>query len=104
MSAQVPERKYNQISDPDADNIYVNVRINHQAAAGDFATPAFYSVNKNTPFLNNCSNYYCTVTNFAIPCVILIFNNTNFILLNLELKINFLNILTGINSKFLFFL
>lgn len=67
MSAQVPERKYNQISDPDADNIYVNVRINHQAAAGDFATPAFYSVNKNTPFLNNCSNYYCTVTNFAIP-------------------------------------
>ena len=67
MTARVPERKYNTLTDPDPDNIYVNVRINHQQELGDFASPATYNVNKNSPFINNCSNYYCTVTNFAIP-------------------------------------
>lgn len=52
----------------DADNIYLNVRINSSAEdTKNYSSLASYSVNKEKPILNKPSDYYVAVTDFEIP-------------------------------------
>ena len=49
------------------DNIYLNVTFNHDSRYGNAPSPAVYNVTKNTPIINKCNDYYCSVIRFDIP-------------------------------------
>lgn len=50
----------------DPDNVYVNVRINHDNST-TVTSKAFYDVTKNIPIVNKPEDYYLAVIDFAIP-------------------------------------
>lgn len=56
-----------QDQDGDPDNLYLNIRINHNAKNGPYNTIAEYDVTKTTPYINNPSKFYCSVISAAIP-------------------------------------
>lgn len=52
--------------DKDPDNVYVNIRINHDKLRS-YTTLAAYDVTKTSPYIYYPANFYCSVVSVAVP-------------------------------------
>jgi hypothetical protein len=50
-----------------ADDIYLNVVINHDPTYGSFDSPAVYNSAKTTAVIDNPADYFCSIVRFTIP-------------------------------------
>jgi hypothetical protein len=49
------------------DNVYLNVRIDHNQNSGQESSPAYINVTKNQPYINRASDYYVSVLSCTVP-------------------------------------
>lgn len=49
------------------DNVYLNIRINHDPSYGVNISPATYDVTKPQPIINNCNDYFCSIIEATVP-------------------------------------
>lgn len=54
-------------NDRDPDNVYVNIRIDHNSTRGAAPSLAQYDVTKTNPYLFFPGNFYCSVIGAAVP-------------------------------------